>query len=225
MDDSKWERWSALGGIAFVVLVALTAFLPGSPPKVTDSAAKIAKFFADKESELRWSAYLGGLAFLAVFWWAGAIWRTMRRAEGGVPRLAILTLGGLVFANVMAALSGLMFSAVAMRGVVGVGGAASAKTFYVIGWVIGSATVFGVAAFLAGFSVVIIRTAVLPRALGWFGALVALVAVVSGGAVASTRDVFFTLSFVAFLGFLLWALIASVLMLRSTPASAPSSAS
>ncbi len=164
MDDSTWERWSALGGIAFVVLVALSAFLPGDPPKVTDSAAKIATFFADKESELRWSAFIGGLAFLAVFWWAGAVWRLMRRGEGGVPRLAILALGGLVFANVMAGLAGLINSAVAMRTVAGIGGAQTAKTFYVIGWVIGSAVTFGVAAFLFGFSAVIIRSGVLPRA-------------------------------------------------------------
>jgi hypothetical protein len=225
MDDRTWERWSALGGIAFVVLVALTAFLPGEPPKVTDSAAKIATFFADKESELRWSAFIGGLAFLAVFWWAGAVWRLMRRGEGGVPRLAILAVGGLVFANAMAGLAGLINSAVAMRTVAGVGGAQSAKTFYVIGWVIGGAVAFGVAAFLFGFSAVIIRSGVLPRALGWFGAVLGVVALASGATVASTRDVFFALSLIMLVGFLLWILIASVLMLRSAPASATTSAS
>ena len=29
MDDRNWERWGALGGILFVVLVAVTALLPG----------------------------------------------------------------------------------------------------------------------------------------------------------------------------------------------------
>jgi len=29
MDDRNWERWGALGGILFVVLVAITAILPG----------------------------------------------------------------------------------------------------------------------------------------------------------------------------------------------------
>ena len=33
MDDRNWERWGALGGILFVVLVAITAILPGYPPK------------------------------------------------------------------------------------------------------------------------------------------------------------------------------------------------
>src|ERR1700704_4099555 len=93
MDDSKWERWSALGGILFVVLILVSAFLPGSPPKTSDSAAKIAKFVVDKHDELRWAAYLGALAAVPLFWFAGAVWRLLRRAEGGEPRLAAM--GGL----------------------------------------------------------------------------------------------------------------------------------
>ena len=214
MDDSRWERWSALGGIAFVVLVAVTAILPGSPPKTTDSPAKITEFFVDKGTELRWSAYLGGLAFVAVFWWAGAVWRLMRRAEGGVPRLAILAIGGLLFGGVMAAVSGLLLSATAMSGGV-VQGPAGLKAMYTVSFVIGSATSFGVVAFLAAFSAVIIRTGVLPQALGWFGALIALVALAGGAAVASSRDLFFVLGFVTLGGFGIWVLIASILMLRA----------
>ncbi len=57
--------------------------------------------------------------------------------------------------------------------------------------------------------------------LGWFGVLIALVAVASGGIVASTRDVFFGLSFGAFVGFSLWLLIISVMILRGTGSEAP----
>ena len=58
MDDSKWERWGALGGILFVIMVLVSVFLPGSPPKTSDSAAKIVKFFADNGDEIRWAAYI-----------------------------------------------------------------------------------------------------------------------------------------------------------------------
>lgn len=223
MDDGRWERWSALGGIAFVVLVAATAILPGSPPKTTDSAAKITEFLADKQAELRWSAYLGGLAFLAVLWWAGAVWRLLRRAEGGAPRLAVLTVGGLVFGSVMAAISGLLLSATVMGFGIS-GGPLALKGVYTLSVVFGSATTFGVVAFLVGFSAVIIRTGVLPKPLGWFGALIAVVGLVAAGAVASSRDVFFVLGFVTLVGLGIWVLIASVLMLRSEPASTVASA-
>ena len=69
-----------------------------------------------------------------------------------------------------------------------------------------------------------IETAVLPRALGWFGALVALVLVAAGGAIASTRDVFFVLGFIGFIGFAIWVLVASVLMFRGAGASEPTPA-
>ena len=62
MDDSKWERWGALGGILFVIMVLVSVFLPGSPPKTSDSAAKIVKFFADNGDEIRWAGYIGLLA-------------------------------------------------------------------------------------------------------------------------------------------------------------------
>ena len=62
MDDSKWERWSALGGVLFVIMILVGAFLPGSPPKTSDSASKIAKFIADKPDELRWAGFIGALA-------------------------------------------------------------------------------------------------------------------------------------------------------------------
>src|SRR3954465_9478939 len=62
MEDAKWERGSALGGILFVILVLASAFLPGSPPKPSDSALKIARFVRDNDDALRWAAYLGALA-------------------------------------------------------------------------------------------------------------------------------------------------------------------
>ena len=110
MDDSKWERYSALGGVAFAVLIAVAGFLPGSPPKTTDSAAKIARFFTDHGDAIRWSAYLGGLGTITALWWSGAVWRLLRRAEGGIPRLAVVALGGIVFAAAISRFASLLDS-------------------------------------------------------------------------------------------------------------------
>jgi hypothetical protein len=225
MDDSKWERWGALGGIAFVVIIVITMGLTGSPPKTTDSATKIANYVSDKNDSLRWSAYLGTLAALPFFWWASSLWRRMSRSEGGQPRLAVLTLAGLVFGTALATVSSLLFSAVAIQGVAGSGGKEGTKFFYVLAWLFNGGALVGIAAAIAGASALSIRTGMFPKALGWFGALVAVLAVAGAASVASTRDAVFTLTFIAFAGSLLWVLIASVVMLRSAPASAPSSAS
>jgi hypothetical protein len=70
---------------------------------------------------------------------------------------------------------------------------------------------------------VIVRSNVLPRVLGWLGALIALVLLATGGGIASTRDVFFYLGFAGFVAFTLWTIVVSVLMYR-LPARASVSA-
>jgi hypothetical protein len=222
MEDRKWERWSALGGILFVALFLASALLPGSPPKNSDSVGKIANFVLDKRDELRWGAYLGGLAALPLFWFAGAVWRLLRRAEGGEPRLAVMAVLGAGFAAVTSAIAALILGVLGILGVAGSGGAVQTKFFYVLSSNIGVAASFGGAAFVLAFSVVIIRSGVLPTVMGWLGVLVAIVFLVGGGVVASTRDAFFTISFIAFFAFSLWLVIISILMfMAASSESAP----
>jgi hypothetical protein len=226
VDDSKWERWSALGGVLFVILTLVAGFLPGSPPKTSDSPGKIANFILDKTDQIRWAGYIGAIGVVALLWFLGAVWRLLRRAEGGSPRLTVVAITGAVFASVMGTIGGIVLSAVGIEGVAGTGGATSTRFMYVLATNLAVATVFGMAVFVAAFSTVILRTGVLPKILGWFGALIAIVALVSGGIVASTRDVFFGLSLGAFIAFSLWLLIVSIMMLMGktseTPAPAPS---
>jgi len=212
MDDSKWARWSALGGVLFVALSLLSGFLPGSPAKTSDSATKIAKFINDNRSSIRWAGYVGVLAVVALFWFLGAVWRFLRDAEGGVPRLTVMAVTGAVFAAVTSTIAGIVLGAIGILGVGGSGGANGVRFFYVLSFNIGAATTLGAAVFIGAFSVVIIRSRVLAPWLGWIGVLIAVVLVVSGAAVASTRDVFFDLSFGGFLAFSLWLLVVSIMM-------------
>ena len=202
--------------------MAITAFLPGNPPKTSDSSSKIANFIIDKGKELRWSAFIGGLAVLGLFWWLGSVYRFLRRAEGGSPRLAVVAVAGAVFASTLATIAGIMLGALPIAGVNNLG-ANGSRIFYIISTNLGIGTVFGVAVFLGAFSAVIIRSRVLPVWLGWAGVIIAVVAVVGGGAVASTRDATFYGAFAGFLGFLLWTLVTSILMLRGTDATTPTS--
>ena len=213
MDDAKWERWSALGGIIFVVLLLVAGLMPGSPPKTGDSAAKIADFIADKGDRLRWAGYIGALAVVAFFWFLGGVWRVLRRAEGGSPRLTVVALSGALFASVMATLGGLGLGVLGITGVAGAGGRSTTRFIYILSTNVAVATVFGMAVFVAAFSAVILRTGFLPKVLGWIGAVIAVAAIASGGIVASTREVFFDLSFGVFFAFSLWLLVVSVMML------------
>ena len=191
----------------------IAGFLPGSPPKPNDSAAKIVKFVTDKNDQLRWAGFVGVLASIVLLGWLGAVWRLLRRAEGGVVRLAVGAALGAAMAAALFNAAGVLMSTVAIVGAPSIGPSAT-RFFYLLFGGLGAAGGIGLALFVGAASTVIIQTGVLPRALGWFGALIAVVLLVGGGTIASTRDVFFVCGFVGFIGFALWMLIASVLMYR-----------
>jgi len=211
MDDRNWERWGALGGILFVVLVGITAILPGYPPKTGDSAAKIADFIGDNGNKIRWAATTGGLAVIALFWWLGSVWRLMRRGEGGSPRLAVTALAGAVFAAAMATIGAVSLAVIPVIGTHTFGNA-QVRYFYILSSNIAVATMFGAATFVGAFSLLIIRRRVLPPILGWLGLLVALLGIVGGPVVSSTRDTFFYVAFAGFVAFLAWVVIVSIVM-------------
>ncbi len=211
MDDRNWERWAALGGILFVVLVAITAILPGYPPKTGDSAAKIADFIGDNGNKIRWAATTGGLAVIALFWWLGSVWRLMRHGEGGSPRLAVTALAGAVFAAAMATLGAVSLAVIPVIGTHTFGNA-QIRYFYILSSNIAVATMFGAAAFVGAFSLLIIRRHVLPPILGWLGLVVAVLGIIGGPVVSSTRDTFFYIAFAGFVAFLLWVVVVSIVM-------------
>ena len=172
----------------FVVLVTVSAFMAGTPPNTSDSPAKIAKYIADNRDAIRWAAFVGAIGTIALFWFLGAVWRILRRAEGGAPRLAVVAVTGAVFAASMAGVAAIILSTLGIVGVAGSGGAAGTKFFYLLSVNIGVGTALGIAVFLGAFSAVILRTGVFPKALGWFGALIALDAVVAtAGSVLDQR--------------------------------------
>jgi hypothetical protein len=222
MDDRRWARWSALGGVLFVVLILVSGFLPGSPPKTSDSASKMARFIGDNSGAIRWAGYIGALAAVVLFWFLGAVWRFLRDAEGGSPRLTVMAVMGAGFAAATSALAGIVLSTIGILGVAASGGPSGVRFFYVLSFDIGAATSIGAAVFLSAFSVVIIRSGVLPKVMGWLGILIAIVFLFGGAVIASTREVFFDASFVSFIAFALWVLVISIMMFRAMgePASA-----
>jgi hypothetical protein len=63
----------------------------------------------------------------------------------------------------------------------------------------------------------IIRRHVLPAIMGWLGLIVAVLGVVGGPVVSSTRDTFFYIAFAGFVTFLAWVVIVSILMFVHHP--------
>jgi hypothetical protein len=214
VDERDSERSLALAGIVGVVLLAVSALIPGSPPKPDDPVAKIGSFLVDNGDQIRWAGFIGALGAIVLLGWVGAVWRLMRRAEGGAPMLAVAGAAGAVLALALASTSAVLLSVMAIVGPVQLG-ASNTRTLYLLSNNLLAAGAMGFALFVGAFATVIIQTAVLPRVLGWLGAVIAVVFVAAAGGIASTRSLYFYLGLGGFAAFALWTLVVSAVMYRA----------
>ncbi len=205
------EQWGALGGIFFAVLSAVGAILPGSPPKTTDSATKILEFFTDHPSAIKWSAYISLLGVIGLFWWLGSVWRLMRRGEGGTPLLTVAAFGGAILASALASVGAIVLAFVPIAGTRRLGSEGT-RFFYILSSNVAVGAEIGIVVFLTFFSIVIVRSRILPVVMGWLGLVIALIAVVGVAIVSTTSDGIFYTAFTGFGAFLLWVIVVSILM-------------
>ena len=220
----KWERYGALAGIVAVALIVASVLTAGSPPKASDSATKILKYFRDNKDGIKVSAFLGGLVTLPILWWAGSLWAKLRRAEGGQPRLAVVAVLGLLLTGATQAVSGAITATVALE--LKSVGPTEAKFFFVLSFGLGAAGVMGVAVLVLATSVIALRTRVFPGWLGIAGLIITVALIVSSASVASTSDALALVGLVGILLWALWVIVLSVLMFSATePAPVVSSSS
>ncbi len=215
MDESKWERYAALGGIWFVVLNVIGAFLPGAPPSTDDSPEKIAKYFSDHSGGIKMTLFLGGLGMIGLLWWFGSLWRLMVAAEDSRPRMAVVALGGLTLGMAMALASGAVTSAVALQHEDVAGGA---KFFYILSLVLIASAGFGIVAHIAAVTSLSYRKKIFApwiNIVGWVAALLFLI-----GTIGSVSDAN-ALGFIGLVGFLAWCVWIVVVSLNMWNRTAP----
>ena len=207
MNDS---REGGLAGIAFVVLTLLWALLLATAdrPSYNSSDAAVSEFWSDSGNRrlLLLAALALALAGVALLWFLGSFRVVLRRAEGEPARLATIAFAGGV------ALSVLLFVKNAIEG-----GLALALEFeqgftldpdvyralnaVFLGLLIHEG--FAAAVLIGAASLLVLRTRVFPRWLGWTGVAVALLALLS-----------WLIPGLPLVVVLAWILVASVLMLR-----------
>jgi hypothetical protein len=208
MSDSRWERWAPIAGIAFVVLfVAGVSLSVGNIPSADDSAQKIANFYNDKgnRAQVIIGAYLLWLAGVFFIWFLASLRTRLLAVEGAPGRLTSIVFGsGLVFVA-MLMVAAACFASIAGditfgdEKFVSVDGARFIPELGYPILLIGGA--FAAIAMIDMASILIVRTGVLPRWIGWFGFFAAVA-------------LLFAVIFIPILALLLWVLFVSVAMLR-----------
>ncbi|MGH2501627.1 MAG: hypothetical protein ACRDID_03825, partial [Ktedonobacterales bacterium] len=182
-------------------------------PSIGDSPRVWAAYAASHSPQLLGEVYVWGAVAAATMAFLAGLWRLLRRAAPGFETLATLALG-----------SGMVIWAVALAGlapVLELGYRASALDAATAGSLgdmalLGATlSAFPTAVSVGAFSLVILRSGVAPRWVGWLGILVAAAHLASAGAFA--HDGFFSPSvvsvFVAPPLYYLWMLALSLALL------------
>ena len=208
----NWDRLAAGSGLVFVVLLLLSAFITGSPPKVTDRSAKIVSFFTEHHRAGLIAGMLGGLAIIAGIWFFATLANRLR--EAGEPRLAAVAFGGGIMAGaigmVATFLLTIMFYKVAKES------PDLAKPMYIASSVGFTTIFFPLAATAWATGIAGWRSSIFPQWYAGLSMLGGLISVFAGGALASHGFYSPTGAYlwIAFIGFAVWTLMTSALLWR-----------
>ena len=212
------ERWAALGGIIFVVLMVVGTTFVADVPDPDAPQQQLATYLGDSGNHMRniIGAYIWVVGALAFLCFVTGLRSVLRGAEGGTGALSNLVFGaGVVFAAVWM-VSAVAFSAVAyaveLRGAT-VSDPDFVKLLPQMAWMI-----LLVGAGFAGLllvlttSILSLKTRALPRWLAWLGIVVAIA-------------LLFDVIYVNIVPLLIWVLAASIVLLRRREETATAAAS
>jgi len=212
MSKSRWEQIAAAGGILFVVMQLAGQMLiqiGGAEPAFAAPVDEIVSFFNNRNAQ---TAAAGGvlsfLSLIALLWFLGALYAQLRRHEEEPAWMSLAAFGaGLVGVAVILSSAGWELALFRLED--GLDPQIARLLFdqgnysFANFWV-------ALAAFLFTAGISIIRDGALPRWLGWFGLVVALLLLVA--------RVFWTVPsnamFLPYALFWVWLIAASIGLIR-----------
>ena len=180
MERPGRDRVAAVSGVLFVVVLLAGLYVAPDLVYPEEQVGGVSgTFYVNYESRLLAQAVLFGVASVLFLFFLGGLRAFLARAEGREPRLAPVVLAaGAVFTALGLLQAAVLTALVALRGnelgVRAQGSGWAARALFYLEGAIGDLALFPFAAFLAAAAVVLVRTRVLPRWLGWVGAAVGL---------------------------------------------------
>jgi hypothetical protein len=194
MNANKLVPLTGVGAVAAIVAAFL---ILGETPDADAPLAEVVSFYTKHDSDAQFSGALLALGALLFLVFSSAMAGVLRRAQGdnGGPA-AVSYAGGIMFAVGVAIFAGLTFA---------LGDAAkdiepgAVQSIHVLNEDLFFPVAVGVAAFMFGSGIGVVKTGALPKWLGWVAIVIGIVALTPGG-------------FAAFMLLGLWTLVASVML-------------
>lgn len=218
-----WTPWrlSGVAGILFVAFSFVAAGMNVLPPAYDQDKAAFVAWLAKNGQSFRLWHFVAGLAFLLFYFpfFAGLCER-LREAEGTPATWSRVAWSGAIISPAAGTASGAFIVGVVFLGErvspeVAMFGAAAQHYAYVVSGAFGGVVMLGAA-------VVILRTGIFWRWLGWAGAVIALAAVAGSAAIVENdpKGIFASINGLAWLAYFLWIGAVSVAMIRNRAAPA-----
>jgi hypothetical protein len=210
MEDSGLARFAPLSGVLFIVLgIASFAVFGDDPPGTDKPIVEVVKFWRDTGDELFVAVILQGLAAISLVFFGGSLYKALRPAEGDIPRLALIAFAGpLIVAIGFMVDASVILTLADGRDDLSPAAIQALSSFYGNDFV-PMAAGFGTLALSAGLLVT--RSGVLPKWLGWIALLLFIVGLTPIG-------------FAAFVGMSLWVAVVSVILFMRGGKAAPAAA-
>jgi hypothetical protein len=197
MNTDRAQRLLPLTGILFVVVFIVTITIPGSMPDQDSSVQKVFSYWHDHQGVQTASAFLGALGVVLFVFFAGALRSALRSNESEQVPYSAIAFGGAILTAGAAAIDSMLRLATASAADNGATAAIyTLNQLNAFDWlpVVAGLSVMLIASGLGG-----LRTLALPRWLSW-------IALVLGVAFLTPAGI------VAFFGFPLWVLAASIVL-------------
>jgi hypothetical protein len=191
--------------VLFVLLAVLAFIIGGETPDTDDSPRKILDFYVDNDSSQLWAGAILAWSTVPLMFFLGVLRSTLRATEGAIGRLSAVAFGGGIVLIVGAlSFAGFTFTLgdVADDGLTPQAAQAlnalNSDFFFPVA--VGSATL------LIATAIASLGSRALPAWLAWPALVIGIVALTP-------------LGFFAFLVFLLWTVVTSVMLWRARAAS------
>jgi hypothetical protein len=189
------DRVAAVAGVLFVVAFVVGQYVAPDLVYPEEQVGGVQlTFYVNYEDRLLAQAILFGVASVLWLVFLGGLRAFLARAEGQNPRLApVVGAAGAVAAGLVLVQAAIVVALTALRGnEVGVhaqGSAWAARALFYLEGAVGDMVLFPFAAFLAAAAVVLLRTGVLARWLGWAGATLTVLVGVLGVGLPAGLDI------------------------------------
>jgi hypothetical protein len=220
---SRPWRISGIAGLLFVLTSFVASAINVQPPSYNQDPAAIAAWFTENSQRYRVGHFVAGLSFLLFYvpFFAGLCERL--RAVDDAPAIwSRVAWGGAILSPAAGTTSGAFIVGAALLGKSvspDIARFAMAANFY--GFVV-SGALSGIV--MLGASVVIVRTGVFARWLGWSGAVIAVIAILGSAAIVGNdpAGLFATVNGLAWLAYFIWiaALAVSLVFVGGRPTTA-----